>query len=164
MSGAMNGCPMERDVVRAAANDAWPEALRVHVATCEDCAAAAEVAPWMQSFAANDARQHPLPDPSVLWLKAHLLRSSAAVERAARPITNLQIGAYLALAAGWAFFLTTKWTSIQSWLHSLTPTALVAKAAGVSVTTSTSVSLIVTMIVLASLTVMVALHTILAEE
>src|SRR6266851_5654314 len=101
----MNGCPMERDVIRASANDAWPEALKAHITTCEECAAAAEVSGWMQSFAEIDLRDRPLPDPSVLWLKAHLLRSSAAVERASRPITNLQIAAYLLLAAGWAALL-----------------------------------------------------------
>jgi hypothetical protein len=160
----MNGCPMERDVVRAAAHDAWPEALRMHVETCEDCAVAAAVAPWMESFAADDVRESPLPDPSVLWLKAQLLRSSAAVERASRPITNLQIGAYLLVAAGWAALMTWKWSSIQSWLHDFTPSGLVARAAGAAGGTSLSASVILTLVILASMTVMVALHTILAEE
>jgi hypothetical protein len=160
----MNGCPMERDVVQAAANDAWPDALRSHITTCEECAAAAAVSGWMQSFAETDLRDRRLPDPSVLWLKAHLLRSSAAVERASRPITNLQIGAYLLLAAGWAALLTTKWSAIQTWMHGFTPAAIVSKAAGASMSTSISAPLILTVIVLASLTVTVALHTILAEE
>ncbi len=160
----MNGCPMERDVIRAAANDAWPEALRAHVATCEDCTAAAEVAPWMQSFAEDDVRERPLPDPSVLWLKAQLLRSTATVDRASRPITNLQIGAYVALAAGWALLLTFKWGAIHAWLKVFTPAALMTQAAGATATASISATMIVTLIVLASLSVMVALHTILAEE
>jgi hypothetical protein len=160
----MNGCPMERDVIRAAANDAWPEALRGHVATCEDCAAAAEVATWMQGFADDDVREHSLPDPSVLWLKAQLLRSSAIVDRAARPITNLQIGAYVALAAGWALLLRFKWNALQAWLHGFTPAALVTKAAGATATASIPATMIVALIVLASLSVMVALHQILAEE
>jgi hypothetical protein len=160
----MNGCPMEREVVQAAANSAWPDALRSHIATCEECAAAAAVSGWMQSFAEIDLRDRPLPDPSVLWLKAHLLRSSAAVERASRPITNLQIGAYLLLAAGWAALLTTKWAAIQTWMRGFTPAAIVSKAAGVNMSASISAPLILTIIVLASLTVTVALHTILAEE
>ncbi len=160
----MNGCPMERDVIRAAANDAWPVALQSHITTCEECAAAAAISGWMHDFAETDLRDRPLPDPSVLWLKAHLLRSSAAVERASRPITNLQIGAYLLLATGWAALLTTKWAAIHSWMHAFTPSAFVSKAAGASMSASVSLSLILTVIVLASLTVMVALHTILAEE
>lgn len=160
----MNGCPMERDVIRAAANDAWPEALRAHLATCEECSAAAEVAPWMQGFAADDVRERPLPDPSVLWLKAQLLRSSSTVDRAGRPITNVQIGAYIALAAGWALLLRFKWSAIQAWLHSFTPAALVTKAAGATATASISATMILALIVLASLSVTVALHQILAEE
>jgi hypothetical protein len=155
---------MERDVVRAAANDAWPVALRSHVTSCEECAAAAAVSGWMHSFAETDLRDRPLPDPSVLWLKAHLLRSSAAVERASRPITNLQVGAYLLLAAGWAALLTTRWSAIHTWLHAFTTGALVTKVASAEMSWSVSASLILTVIVLASLTVMVALHTILAEE
>lgn len=160
----MSGCPMERDVVRAAASDAWPAALQSHITTCEECTAAAAVAGWMHNFAETGRPDHPLPDPSVLWLKAHLLRGSAAVERASRPITNLQIAAYLLLAAGWATLLTTKWGSIRSWMHDFTPAAIATKAAGASMSMSISASLILTVIMLASLTVMVALHTILAEE
>jgi hypothetical protein len=118
----------------------------------------------MQSLAEDDIRDHPLPDPAVLWLKAHLLKGAAGVERASRPMTNIQIGAYLLLAAGWAALLTTKWHSIQSWVHAFTPTALVAKVAGGGAGTSLSLTMIMTVIVLASLTVMLALHTILAEE
>jgi hypothetical protein len=160
----MNGCPMERDVVRAAAHDAWPAALRMHVESCEDCATAAAVAPWMQNFADDDVREHPLPDPSVLWLKAQLLKSSAAVDRASRPIATLQAGAYLLVAAGWAALLTLKWDAIQSWIHTFTPATMVARATGATASGSIPVSVILTVIALASMTVMVALHTILAEE
>ena len=106
----------------------------------------------------------PFSDPSVLWLKAQLLRSSATVERASRPITNLQVGAYVALAAGWALLLRFKWSALQAWLHGFTPAALVTKAAGATATASISATMIIALIVLASLSVMVALHQILAEE
>jgi hypothetical protein len=164
MSNDTHTCPLERDVVRAAATDAWPEALRMHVRSCEECEAAAAVAPWMSSFAENDYRAQPLPDPAVLWLKAHLLQSTAAVERASRPITTLQIAAYLIIAAGWAALMTVKWNSIQSWLHGFTPTAMVARAAGAGSAASISGSVIITLVILSSMTVMLALHTILAEE
>jgi hypothetical protein len=157
-------CPLERDVVRAAATDAWPEALRMHVLSCQECEAAAAVAPWMSSFAENDYRDHPLPDPAVLWLKAHLLQSTAAVERAARPIAALQIAAYLIIAAGWAALMTVKWHSIQSWLHGFTPTGMVARAAGATASATISGSVITTLVILSSMTLMLALHTILAEE
>src|SRR5204863_9763065 len=127
---AMSGCPMEQDVVRAAAMEAWPQALREHVQSCDDCSAAAAVAPWMQSFADLDLRDRPLPDPAVLWLKAQLLRGSATVDRASRPLARLQIAAYLIVAAGWAALLTAKWRVLEAWLHGFTPTGMFAKVSG----------------------------------
>lgn len=156
-------CPMEADVMRAAATNAWPNVLRMHVQSCEECAAAAAVAPWMQSFAELDVRERPLPDPAVLWLKAHLLRGSVTVERASRPIARLQIVAYLIVAAGWAALLTAKWAVIAAWLHSFTPTGMFAKVSG-GAAASLSMSLAVALVVLSSMTVLLALHTILAEE
>ena len=164
MSGAMNSCPMEREVLRAATIGAWPAAVRAHVVACEECAAAAEVAGWMQDLASQDLRDHPLPDPSVLWLKANVLKSSTVLDRASRPILNLQIAAYLLLGAAWAVLVTTKWASVRDWLHSLTPGEVLVKAAGAGTSVSLSLSIVLAFIVLASLTVTLALHTILAEE
>jgi hypothetical protein len=82
----MNGaCPREADVLHAATTGAWSQSTRDHLMHCADCSAASETASWMSSFAALEDRDHPLPDPSVLWLKAKLLQSSAAAQRAALP-------------------------------------------------------------------------------
>ena len=81
-------CVFEPNVIDAATNDAWTQSLRAHIASCESCAAAAEVAPWMDAFSGINEREHILPDPAVLWLKARLLQSNAAVERASLPITR----------------------------------------------------------------------------
>jgi len=161
MSG--NACPMEPDVVRAAAMNAWPHALRSHIESCQECAAAADVAPWMQSFAEVDVRQTPLPDPALLFLKAQLLKNTVAVDRASRPIARFQIVAYLVVAAGWAALLMTRWTTIASFLSSLTPAGLMSKMTSGGAA-SLSMSIVVTVVALASMTVMLALHTILAEE
>ena len=156
-------CPFEPNVIDAAASGQWSESLRAHTASCADCAAAAEVAPWMVSFAKQDDREHILPDPTVLWLKAKLLQSSAAVERAALPITRAQIVAYLVLAAGWATLLTWKWNALQAWVSAFTPFGIAAgaKAAG---GTTLSMTVLITLVLLASATAMLAFHTILAEE
>lgn len=74
-------CPFEPNVLEAVTNDAWTESLRAHVASCDDCAAAAEVGSWMARFSGLDEREHVLPDPAVLWLKAKLLQSKVVVER-----------------------------------------------------------------------------------
>ena len=56
-------CALEANVVRAAAEDRWTEALRLHCDECQDCAAAAAAAPWMTRFARISDREHILPDP-----------------------------------------------------------------------------------------------------
>lgn len=160
----IDSCPFEPNVIDAAASGSWSESLRAHVATCADCAAAAEVAPWMLSFAKQDDREHVLPDPTVLWLKAKLLQSSAAVERAALPITRVQIAAYLIIAAGWAALLTWKWGALVAWMNVLNPGRMAAGAAGASGAATLSMTVLVTLVLLASATVMVAFHSILAEE
>lgn len=158
-----NECVFEPNVIEAVTNDAWTESLRAHVASCDDCAAAAEVAPWMIRFAELDERQHILPDPAVLWLKAKLLQTSAAVQRASLPITRLQIAAYLIIAAGWAALLTWKSNALQAWINHLSPGHMILGATGAE-SASASLSVLVVLLLLASATVGVAMHTILAEE
>ena len=160
----IDSCPFEPNVIDAAASGAWTESLRAHVASCPDCAAAAEVGPWMASFAKQDDREHILPDPAVLWLKAKLLQSSAAVDRAALPITRVQIAAYLIIAAGWAALLTWKWNALAAWVNALNPGRIAEGAAGASGAATLSLTVLVTLVLLASATVMVAFHAILAEE
>ena len=162
----MISCRLEPDVIRAAATGEWTPSLRNHAAACEDCAAAAEVGPWMEEFARVDDREHILPDPAVLWLKAKLMQSNSMMHRVALPITRLQIGAYLAVAACWAALLTWKWPAIQSWANSITPSHVIlastsnAQAAAASL----SISIVAVVLVLSSATVFVAMHTILAED
>ncbi|HKR63422.1 MAG TPA: hypothetical protein VJZ00_06785 [Thermoanaerobaculia bacterium] len=157
----MNACRYESQVMRAAAEDLWTDALREHLGTCDDCIAAASVAPWMTRFARISDREHILPDPSVVWLKAKLLQGAVDASRASRPLDVVQFVAYAIVAAGWAALLTWRWGAVRAWVGSFTPSALVTSAARA---TSMSVPLFAMIFVLASFTVMLALHTILAEE
>ncbi|HSP16936.1 MAG TPA: hypothetical protein VLV78_19475 [Thermoanaerobaculia bacterium] len=154
-------CRHEPQVRRAAAEDRWTDMLREHVKTCADCAAAAAAAPFMSRFARLDERQRKLPDPSVVWLKAQLLRGSAIADRAARPLSIVQMIAYTVVAVGWASVLTWKWADLQRWLLGFTPTHIVA---GVAQYSPLSMAFLLTVVVLATMTVMLALHTILAED
>lgn len=154
-------CRHETHVIRAVADDQWTDALREHVASCADCAATAAAAPFMKRLARLDERQQKLPDPAVVWLKAQLLRGSAIAERATRPITIAQLTAYLVVAGGWAAVLTWKWADLQRWLLSFTPTSIVQ---GMTHGSPMSVTFLLVVVILASMTVMVALHTILAED
>lgn len=155
------GCRFEADVLRAAQDDRWTDALRRHLAECDQCVATASVTPWMSRFARIGDREHPLPDPQIVWLKAQLLQNSADVARVSRPLNVLQIVAYLVVAGSWAALLTWKWDAVQQWLSGLTPTGMVENmAAGQSL----SMSFFGLLIVLATMTMTLALHTILAEE
>jgi len=162
----MNECRFEPHVLAAIAGDRWTESLREHVAVCDECAACVAAAPWMSELAGTNEREHVLPDPSIIWLKAQILRSTATVDRVSRPITSMQIASYLIVAACWAALLTWKWSALQAWMESLTPRHILLGTAAASSagSASLSVTFFVTIIVLASATVMVALQTILAEE
>jgi hypothetical protein len=154
-------CRFEPQVVRATSEDRWTDALRMHVADCVDCAAAASIAPWMGDFAHISDREHILPDPAVLWLKAQLLRGSSEAARAAMPLTVVQFLFYGAVAAGWAALLTWKWDAIEFWLRRMTPAGIVETGAN---TMSLSFSFFALVFILGTATVMLGLHTILADE
>jgi hypothetical protein len=154
----MTACRREADVLRAAREDRWEDGLRRHLAECGDCALAASIAPWMTSFARLGDREHRLPDPSIVWLKAKLLQGNADAARAARPLTIIQLVSYLVVAGGWAAVLMWKWDAIEKWLHGLTPAGVIGNSG------SLSLSFFALLFVLASMTVMLALHTILAED
>ena len=154
-------CRFEAHVLRAAQDDQWTDQVRRHLLECEDCVATASIAPWMTRFARISDRQHPLPDPQIVFLKAKLLQSTADAARVSRPITVIQMVSYLVVAGGWAALLTWKWDAVATWLRGFTPTGLVQNVAGGA---SLSMSFFAFVFVLASMTVMLALHTIMAEE
>lgn len=157
----MTACRYEQEVLRAADEDRWTDALRAHVRDCADCAAALDVAPWMSKLAAEDLRERPLPDPQVVWLKAQLLRNTIMVDRAARPMKAFQLVSYVVVAAGWAALMMSNWTSIERWLHGFTPARVFENAASGA---SLSMSFFALVLLLSSATIGIALHTILAEE
>lgn len=157
-------CPREPDVLHAASTGDWSQATRDHLMHCADCSAAAETASWMSEFASLQDRTHALPDPAVLWLKARLLQSTAAAQRAALPITRLGVAAYLIVAAGWAALLSWKWNALHAVINGFAPTHLILGATGAEATASLSATVFALVIVLACGTVGLAMHTILAEE
>jgi len=123
-----------------------------------------EVNAWMKQFARIEDRRGPLPDASALWVKAKLMQSTAAMERASLPVTRVQIAAYVVVAGSWAALLTWKWNALSAWFNSFRPARIVLAGAGASAATSLSLTFFMMLIALASVTVMLAFHTILAEE
>ena len=124
---------------------------REFVASCEECSAAAVVDPWMKRFASVSDREHILPHPSIVWLKAQVMRNTAEVARASRPMTVVQWMSYLVVAAGWAALLTWKWESVQALIKPFD-------------SPFSSLTTFAMLLVLATFTVTLALTTILAEE
>ena len=122
-----------------------------------------EIDGWMKDFAAVDFGRR-LPEANAIWFKAKLLQTTAAMERAARPITRMQIAAYLIVASGWATLVTWKWGALVAWMNSFTPAHIIMGAAGAETVRSLSITFVMALIVLASVTVVLAFHTILAEE
>ncbi len=154
-------CRHEPHVRRAAAEDSWSTMLREHVETCDDCRAAAAIAPFMTRLARLDERPRALPPASVIWLKAQLMKGSAAIDRVSRPINIMQLVGYLSVAAGWAAMLMWKWSDLQRLVLSFAPSNV---AEGIATGSSVSLTLVAAIVVLGSITFMLALHTILAEE
>ena len=148
-------CRNEALVMRAAAENRWTDALREHAASCPDCAAAASVAPFMTQFAESSVRTRALPDSRVIWVKAQLFGGSSAADRATRPISIAQIGSYIAVAAAWAALMMWKWPSIESWFDG----AVSGHPMPMPIA-----PLLVVALGLISTTLMLAMHTILAEE
>lgn len=158
-------CDRERQVIEAAVENRLAGELRSHVESCAECRAAAAAAGWMERFARIEDREHILPDPAMVWLKAQLLGGKAAVQRATRPITAVQMIAYGVVAAAWAGLLTWKWSALQNWLLTLTPAHFLAGVSGGGAgAASLSLTFFALVLVLSSVTVLLALHTILAEE
>lgn len=155
-------CPQESHVSRAAVEDRWTDSLRAHAEICGDCAAAAAVAPFMTRFGKMAERRQKLPDPIVIWLKAQILRASAVPDRVARPLNIIQVIAYAVVAGGWAAVLMWKWSDLRHWMITVSPAHMAQGVAGGSSSVSTTFFLM--MFVLASVTVMLGLHTILAED
>ncbi|HUJ12993.1 MAG TPA: hypothetical protein VL284_04305 [Thermoanaerobaculia bacterium] len=122
-----------------------------------------EVDLWMKNFAMVGLSR-PLPDANSIWVKAKLLQSVAAADRAALPITRMQVAAYVIVAAAWAALVTWKWNVLQAWINSLSPTHIIMQSAGAQAATSISLTFLMALIALASVTIMLAFHTILAEE
>jgi hypothetical protein len=107
-------CPQETHVLHAASENAWTSTLRAHVVSCESCAAAAGVAPFMARLSVVDVPRA-LPDPTLLWVRSQLAAPSAP-EKVGRPVRVAQLLAYLAVTAGAIGLVVSKWSALGAWV------------------------------------------------
>ena len=79
-------------------------------------------------------------------------------------MTAVQIGAYVAVGVLWAALLTWKWEAMSAWMGSLNPARWMSGTVATSTATSLSLGFFFMVLMLASATVILALHTVLAED
>jgi hypothetical protein len=105
-------CPHEEDVLAAIATGRWPDRvdakLRAHAAVCAICQDSVTVA---RAFACRETLAAPVPDASLVWLRAQFRARAEATRLAERPITIAQAVAFAAVVGvlGAVFGAASPW-------------------------------------------------------
>lgn len=151
-----HGCDREMELISALRRGELSADLRDHARGCGACSEAANVSVWMNSLRSTTELSIPAADPMVIYLKAQLLASRPRDQRELQPLHLLQHAAFAVVALAWAVLLTWKWDSIRSF----SVDDALAGAIGGAVL---SPSLIALVFALACVTILVSVHTALAE-
>jgi hypothetical protein len=144
------------ELIRALRRGELPADLRDHARGCAACSEAANVAVWMNSLASATERTLAPADPMVVYLKAQLLASLPRDQRALQPLHLLQRAAFALVGLAWAVLLTWKWDAIQGFSVDRAIAGAIGGAA-------LSPSLIALVFALGCVTILVTVHTALAE-
>ena len=150
------GCEREMELIGALRRGDLPDDLRDHARSCADCSEAAKVSVWMNALASSAGRQSAPPDPTVLYLKAQIMATLPGEQRTLQPLHLLQRVAFALVGLGWAVRLTWKWDAIQNLSFDR---ALAGAIGGAAL----SPSLIALVFALGCATILVTVHTALAE-
>ena len=113
-------CSHEQSIIAAVQTECWPDALRMHLASCTPCQETFQVAGYMHSLAAVEDDPRPLPDAKVIWLKAQLAQRRASAAEALRPVETFQRVAWGVSTLVLFFGLLAKWTLLEkaiTWLN-----------------------------------------------
>lgn len=112
-------CPREEAVLHAARAGGWSDELAAQGARCSSCGESGCAIRWMMELGQTvDSALAPLPDPSLIWLKARIRRRSEESWRTLLPIviacgvSAIGLGVIVARLPGHA------WRSLQAWLAS----------------------------------------------
>jgi hypothetical protein len=94
-------CPSEQDVLDAVAARRWPtradDGLRAHVASCQICADAVEIALAFLDER-DQTRGETVPPASSVWWRSQIRARQESARLAARPIALVQAGATVVVA------------------------------------------------------------------
>lgn len=118
----MSVCSFEVEIVTAAREGRWTEALRDHAASCLGCAETALVVAVLTEDAdAMTLDNSPLPDPKIIWIRSRLKARQERSFQATRVITWVQRLSIVCVAAV-AIFFGPGLRELLSGLRSLNPT------------------------------------------
>ncbi len=122
----MSACRYEKEIVTAAREGRWTEALRDHAASCLGCAETAlVVAALAEDIDAMVLDDSPLPDPKIIWIRSRLKARQERSFKATRVITWVQRLTIVCVAAV-AIFFGPGLRELLSGLRTLVPTAALA--------------------------------------
>ena len=134
MTSSHENCPHEDAIVRASTSGQWTEELRAHRDGCLTCAELTLVTAAMAADAEallSDPR--PLPDPTVIWVRAQLAEREEILKKATRGIVVVQRAAMAVVIAVLLAFAPTMWraiSSVASAFQNNAPALEVPRAAG----------------------------------
>lgn len=151
-----HGCEREMELIGALRRGDLSAELRDHARGCGACSEAAKVSVWMNSLASATERTAAQIDPMVLFLKAQILATLPGEQRGLQPLHLLQRAAFALVGLGWAVLLTWKWDAIEAFS---VDRALAGAIGGAAF----SPSLIAVVFALGCATILVTVHTVLAE-
>lgn len=119
----MSACPFEVEILTAARDGGWTEALRDHAASCLGCAETALVAAaFTEDADTMTLDDPPLPDPRIIWIRSRLKARQERSFQATRVITWVQRLSIVGVAAV-AIFFGPGLRGLLSGLRTLIPTA-----------------------------------------
>ena len=130
-------CPDESAVLatEAAGGDMAPP-LRAHLDKCASCREALALTRSLAPLATTAGEEHALPDPTVIWWKAQLLRRWEADRKVAAPLERMQRVEVVVGFASLVVFLVWQWSGIARLFALLSPAALVSSASAASAAVS----------------------------
>lgn len=106
-------CSWEEAVARAAGTGVWPEAIATHAKQCSLCCEVAQISHRMGSLANSISGPiRPLPDPGLIWRRAHLDQEDA--KKTGTALEWVQIGSATVAPLGLAGWVAWNWFSLEA--------------------------------------------------
>ena len=150
--------PFEHRITLAVLGGRLDDETRAHLGACRECREFGRVIRFMNLLSTETAEA---PDPHVVWLKAQLLRTRHRTEQVASTLTRIQQWVWALVGVAWAIAVGAKWDVISGWMEDFDlSTVVISSATG----SGLSLSYLLFVGALMSITLMLAIHQMFAEE